>query len=193
MSSRVETRRFQAMGHNWIHFVQPPHHTRTRLSSPPENKMPKLRLPVPVTVLLMARQRTMWPWWQLFITRKHSPSCSGTVVAFESKQILKPGYHISGSRVETRRFQAPEGQLDSPCTAPPLHAPTAPSVKVTSQMRTELSLEAEYTRRSSAEMATASTGPLCPSITQSHRFLGLSLHSRGMSDWLTWNIRGVMT
>jgi hypothetical protein len=27
-------------------------------------------------------------------------------VEFVSKQILKPGYHVSGSRVETRRFQA---------------------------------------------------------------------------------------
>jgi hypothetical protein len=25
---------------------------------------------------------------------------------FESSKVLKPGYHISGSRVETRRFQA---------------------------------------------------------------------------------------
>jgi hypothetical protein len=34
------------------------------------------------------------------------------------KQTLKPGYHISGSRVETGRFQA-VGRLHSTCTAPP--------------------------------------------------------------------------
>jgi hypothetical protein len=34
------------------------------------------------------------------------------------KQILKPGNHLIGSRVETRRFQA-MGQLYSTCTAPP--------------------------------------------------------------------------
>jgi hypothetical protein len=39
---------------------------------------------------------------------------------FEIVQILKPGYHISGSRVKTRRFQA-RGQLNSTCTAPPWH------------------------------------------------------------------------
>jgi hypothetical protein len=31
---------------------------------------------------------------------------------------LKPGFHLIGSMVETRRFQA-MGQLDSTCTAPP--------------------------------------------------------------------------
>jgi hypothetical protein len=34
------------------------------------------------------------------------------------KHMLKPGYHIKGSRVETRCFQA-MGQLHSTCTAPP--------------------------------------------------------------------------
>ncbi len=32
---------------------------------------------------------------------------------FDEEQILKPGYHVSGSRVETRRFQA-MGQLVQP-------------------------------------------------------------------------------
>jgi hypothetical protein len=34
-------------------------------------------------------------------------------------QTLKPGFHLIGARVETRRFQAAMGQLDSTCTAPP--------------------------------------------------------------------------
>jgi hypothetical protein len=51
------------------------------------------------------------------------PWCSGTQVEFESKP-LKQGYHISGSRVETRRLSSYMGQLDSrTCAAPPWSAP----------------------------------------------------------------------
>jgi hypothetical protein len=40
----------------------------------------------------------------------------GAQVAFEKAKALKPGYHITVSRVETRRFQA-MGKLDSTCAA----------------------------------------------------------------------------
>jgi hypothetical protein len=52
-----------------------------------------------------------------------SPSCSGTSRITSRKQTLHPGYHISGSRVETRRFQAMR-LLNSTCTTQP-SAPTA--------------------------------------------------------------------
>jgi hypothetical protein len=42
-------------------------------------------------------------------------------VVFETKG-LKPGFHFTGSRVETRRFQA-MGQLDSTRTTPPVQRP----------------------------------------------------------------------
>jgi hypothetical protein len=46
--------------------------------------------------------------------------CRGVAVQvdpFESKTFLKPGDHVSGSRVETRRFQA-MGQLDATLQPP---------------------------------------------------------------------------
>jgi hypothetical protein len=49
----------------------------------------------------------------------------GVSVQAEFEQILKPGYQISGSRFETRRFQA-MGQLDRTCTAPPARRPRPP-------------------------------------------------------------------
>jgi hypothetical protein len=49
-------------------------------------------------------------------------------VAFESKG-LKPVFHLSASRVETRRFQATSicHQLGSTCTAPPRACPSSPA------------------------------------------------------------------
>ena len=55
------------------------------------------------------------------------PYRSGTIHLNLKKYTLKPGYHISGARVETRRFQAMGQLLHSSCTSPtnPVKSATA--------------------------------------------------------------------
>jgi hypothetical protein len=68
------------------------------------------------------------------VLQRHDVHAVALQVAFESKG-LKPGYHISGSRVETRRFQA-MGQLHPTCTASPRRttAPSTPAPDVAVQV-----------------------------------------------------------
>jgi hypothetical protein len=78
IGSRVETMRFQAMGHDWI----------LNLYRGPTGDGPR-ELRAAVGRHLLPRRRA--------VAAQVDPSESN---------ILKPGYRISGSRVETRRFQA---------------------------------------------------------------------------------------
>jgi hypothetical protein len=84
MVSSVETRRFQAMGHNWIQLVQPP--------PPPFSSTTPVRMTVVLGVFAFDAASSHWTH---SLARKSLPGRKAAQVdPFESNG-LKPGYHIS--------------------------------------------------------------------------------------------------
>jgi hypothetical protein len=124
IGSRVQTRRFQAIGHNWIQLVQPPPHGAhpqqahgvAAQDAAFESKCLKPGYHISGSRVETRRFQAMGqadstctaPPWRAPARFSRCPSTCCIAVQVElKKQILKPGYHVAGSRVETWRFQKP--------------------------------------------------------------------------------------
>jgi hypothetical protein len=122
--SRVATGRFQAMGQTAFTLV----HSPTKGAASARNRPRYTRLaPCIVTPrgsgthvdqFERTKFETSFSRNRLKVERNRAlSSYRHTMTRLETQTFEKPVFHVTGSRVETRRFQA-MGQLNAKCTAP---------------------------------------------------------------------------